>query len=132
MAKFAAKWLLKDTKNFDEYMKAVGVGMVMRKMGGTAKPSQDIKIDGDKYTIKTESLVKNTLIEFKLGEQFDETTADGRKVKSTITLEGDNKLIHKQEGDIPSTLTRVVDPEDTMTMTLEAGTAVCTRVYKKE
>ena len=58
-----------------------GVGMVTRKLGQAAKPTTEIKQDGDTWTIATFSTMKNTLITFKLGEEFEETTADGRKVK---------------------------------------------------
>lgn len=58
-----------------------GVGMVMRKLGATVKPKQIITVTGTTWNIKTQSTVKNTEIEFNLGEEFDETTADGRKVK---------------------------------------------------
>lgn len=54
---------------------------MLRKLASTAKPEQHITIDGDNWTIKTTSLVKNTEIKFTLGQEFDETTADGRKVK---------------------------------------------------
>ncbi|TWW53351.1 Fatty acid-binding protein, brain, partial [Takifugu flavidus] len=37
-------------------------------------------------------------ISFKLGEEFDETTADDRNCKSTVSLEGD-KLVHVQKWD---------------------------------
>lgn len=45
------------------------------------KPTTIIEKNGDKITIKTQSTFKNTEISFKLGEEFDETTADDRKVK---------------------------------------------------
>uniref|UniRef100_A0A4X2K124 Lipocalin/cytosolic fatty-acid binding domain-containing protein n=1 Tax=Vombatus ursinus TaxID=29139 RepID=A0A4X2K124_VOMUR len=47
-------------------------------------------------TIKTESTFKTTEISFKLGEEFDEVTADNRKVKSIITLEN-GSLIQVQK-----------------------------------
>ena len=59
----------------------VGVGMVMRKMGAAAKPSQEISQDGDSWVIKTTSTFKNTELNFTPGVEFDETTADGRKMK---------------------------------------------------
>jgi hypothetical protein len=58
-----------------------GVGMVMRKLGGQIKPTQVITVDGDKWNIKTLSTFKNSEVDFKIGEPFDETTIDGRKVK---------------------------------------------------
>lgn len=50
-------------------------------MAGVAKPNVTISINGDMITIKTESTFKNTEVSFKLGEEFDETTADDRKTK---------------------------------------------------
>merc|ERR1712055_322634 len=134
MAKLAGKWKLESTDNFDNFMKAVGVGMVMRKMGGAAKPSQEISINGDTWTIKTISTFKNTEITFQLGVEFDETTADGRKMKTTCTVEGDNKLIQDQKGEHPSILTRELTDDNTFKMTLLATekNETCTRVYKRQ
>ncbi|KAL4223121.1 Fatty acid-binding protein [Mactra antiquata] len=130
MADFAVgTWNLVETENFDEYMKAVGVGMVMRKMGATVKPTQEISVDGNKWTIKTKSTMKNTEVDFVLGEEFDETTADGRNVKSVNTLDGQT-LTTVQKGEPDSTITREWSG-DTMTMKLSAKDAVCTRIYKK-
>ena len=55
--------------------------MVLRKLASVAKPSMEITVDGDTCHLKTLSTVKNTEISFKMGEQFDETTGDGRNVK---------------------------------------------------
>lgn len=76
----------------------IGVGMVMRKMGNSVSPTVELVKDGDEYSFNTTSTFKSTTIKFKLGEEFDEETLDGRKVKSTMTLEG-NKLIQDQKGD---------------------------------
>lgn len=46
-----------------------------------AKPNMTISVNGDVITIKSESTFKNTEISFKLGQEFDEVTADDRKVK---------------------------------------------------
>jgi hypothetical protein len=34
---FAGKWKLVDSNNFDEYMKAVGIGFITRKAAGAIK-----------------------------------------------------------------------------------------------
>lgn len=57
------------------------MGLATRKLGGLARPDVIISMKGDIVTIRTESTFKNTTISFKLGQQFDETTADDRKVK---------------------------------------------------
>lgn len=57
------------------------MGFATRKVAGMAKPNMIISVNGDVITIKTESTFKNTEISFKLGQEFDEVTADDRKVK---------------------------------------------------
>ncbi|KAF4789369.1 Myelin P2 protein [Turdus rufiventris] len=84
---FVGTWKLLTSENFEDYMKELGVGFATRKMAGVAKPNVTISINGDVITIKTESTFKNTEVSFKLGEEFDETTADDRKTKNVITLD---------------------------------------------
>ncbi len=60
---------------------STGVGFATRKIGNMTKPTTIISADGDRVTVQTKSSVKNTELSFTLGEEFDETTADDRKVK---------------------------------------------------
>ncbi|EPY87329.1 hypothetical protein CB1_000256008 [Camelus ferus] len=78
---FVGTWKLVDSKNFDDYMKSLGVGFATRQVGNMTKPTTIIEVNGDTITVKTQSTFKNTAISFKLGVEFDETTADDRKVK---------------------------------------------------
>jgi len=116
-----------ESVNFDDYMKALGVGFVLRKIGNSVSPTVELKKDGDKYTLVTSSTFKNTEISFELGKEFDEETLDGRNVKSVITLEG-NKLIQKQGGEPPSTIIREFTETD-MVATMTVGNVTCTRKY---
>lgn len=80
--------------------------------------------------LRTQSAFKNTEVKFKLNEEFDETTADDRKVKSVVTLK-DGKLIHVQKWDgKETTLLREVDG-DKLVLTLTLGDVVSTRHYEK-
>ena len=64
-----------------------------RTIGNKTTPVVTVtKDDSDMMTFKQESLVSTSAISFKVGEQFDEKTADGRQVKSTMTLEAPNVL----------------------------------------
>ncbi|XP_048682128.1 fatty acid-binding protein, heart isoform X1 [Caretta caretta] len=109
---------------------AFGVGFAMRQIANLIWPTTIIKLEGDKVTLKTQSTFKNTEISFKLGEEFDETTADDRHVKSLVTLDG-GKLIHVQKWDGKET-TLVRELEDgKLILTLTVGTVVCTRTYEK-
>ncbi|XP_067633562.1 probable fatty acid-binding protein [Eurosta solidaginis] len=122
------KYKLDKSENFDEYMKELGVGMVLRKMGNSISPTVELKKDGDTYTFITSSTFKTSTITFKLGEEFEEETLDGRKVKSVITLDG-NKLVQEQKGDKPSTIIREFSDNELVT-TLTLNNIKCVRVYK--
>jgi hypothetical protein len=50
-------------------------------MAALVKPTVRISVNGEVVKIRTESSLRNIEISFKLGEEFDETTADNRKVK---------------------------------------------------
>ncbi|XP_011810868.1 PREDICTED: fatty acid-binding protein, heart isoform X1 [Colobus angolensis palliatus] len=139
---FLGTWKLVDSKNFDDYMKSIahiliifplpsGVGFATRQVANMTKPTTIIEKNGDILTLKTHSTFKNTEINFKLGVEFDETTADDRKVKSIVTLDG-GKLVHLQKWDgQETTLVReLIDGK--LILTLTHGTAVCTRTYEKE
>jgi len=125
------KYELTKSENFEEYMKALGVGIVMRKLASTATPVTEITNEGTDWNIKTSTTFKTTEIKFKLGEEFPEETADGRQCQSKISLEGDNKLVHVQtcKGQTLTILREFTDTE--MKMTLEAPEVTCVRVYKK-
>lgn len=58
-----------------------GVDFAARNVAGLVKPTVNISLNGEKINIQTESSFQNTEISFKLGEQFDEITADSRQVK---------------------------------------------------
>ena len=82
-----------------------GVGLVVRKMGNAASPVIELTQNGDEYTLTSQSTFKNSTIIFKLGEEFEEETPDGRKVKAVITQDG-NKLVHIQKGEKETTIIR--------------------------
>lgn len=69
---FIGTWTFESSENFEEYMKAVGVGMLQRKIGSTLKPTYHISKDGDTWVIKMESSVKSTETRFVDGVEFDE------------------------------------------------------------
>ncbi|KAM9355841.1 fatty acid-binding protein, brain [Pholidichthys leucotaenia] len=127
---FCATWKLVDSENFDEYMKAIGVGFATRQVGNVTKPTVTVSQEGDKVVIRTHSTFKNTEISFKLGEEFDETTVDDRNCKSTVTLDGD-KLVHVQKWDGKETtfVREIKDGKLIMNLTFEDVHAV--RTYEK-
>ncbi|XP_002199737.1 myelin P2 protein [Taeniopygia guttata] len=128
--RFVGTWKLISSENFDDYMKELGVGLAARKLGGLARPDIIISMKGDIVTIRTESTFKNTSISFKLGQQFDETTADDRKVKSVVTLEkGSLVQVQKWNGKEATIKRRLVDGKMVVECAMKG--VVCTRVYER-
>lgn len=125
MAKLIGAWKLesRDDYTWDAYMKAVGVNFALRQIGKRTSAREEIKQDGDIWTLDIFSTFKNAHLKFKLGEEFDETTMDGRNVKSIINIE-DEKLVHYQkstEVGVPDSVVirENLDPA-TMIVTFEA------------
>ena len=58
-----------------------GVNFVLRKVGNSITSYEELSKDGDDWQLKITSTFKNALLKFKLGEEFDETTMDGRQCK---------------------------------------------------
>ncbi|XP_039768454.1 fatty acid-binding protein, adipocyte-like [Ornithorhynchus anatinus] len=112
------------------YMNAQGVDLATRRLGGSAKPTVHISCDGDVITIETKSAAASSAISFRLGQPFDETTADNRKVKSLITLEG-GALVHMQKWDGKETTIRRQVVGDTLRVVCTMNAVVSTRVYER-
>ncbi|KAI4454513.1 fatty acid binding protein [Holotrichia oblita] len=124
------KYKLATSENFDEFMKALGVGLVTRKMGATVSPVISLNKDGDDYVLTSHSTFKNMTSKFKPGIEFDDETADGRKVKSTITFNGNVVTeVQKDANGKVTTLERTFTASD-VTIVCKVDDIVCTRVYK--
>lgn len=123
------KYKLSSSDKFDDYMKAMGVGLLTRKIGNKVSPVMELTENDGEYSLSSNSTFKNFLIKFRLGQEFDEETPDGRRVKSTIVQDG-NKLVQIQKGgNKETTIVREFSPEE-VKMTLTVDDIVCTRIYK--
>lgn len=130
MVALEGQYKLEKSEKFDEYMKAIGVGFALRKMGASATPTLTVTRDGDKFNIKTETTFKTSVLEFELGKEFKETTMDGREVNSVVVLEG-NKLIQTQtKDDFKTTIAREFD-DSGLTAVATYGDIVSTRRYAR-
>ncbi|XP_040851397.1 fatty acid-binding protein 9 isoform X3 [Ochotona curzoniae] len=127
---FLGTWKLVSSENFEDYMKELGVSTAARNTAGLVKPSVSISVSGETVSIRTESPFKNTEISFKLGVEFDETTADDRKVKSIVTLDG-GSMIHVQKwlGKETTIKRKIVDGKMVVECTM--NNIVSTRIYEK-
>ncbi|XP_028841131.1 fatty acid binding protein 4b [Denticeps clupeoides] len=129
---FVGTWKITSSENFDEYMKAIGVGFATRQVGNVAKPTLIISVDAQGLiTMKSQSTFKNTEISFKLNEEFEELTADERKTKTIVTLE-DGKLLQKQTWDGKETTIERVLENGKLIAKCVMSDVVAVRTYEKE
>ncbi|XP_056141572.1 fatty acid binding protein 4b [Lampris incognitus] len=128
---FVGTWKMTASENFDEYMKAIGVGFTTRKIGNMATPSLLISVEGGVISLKSQSTFKTTEIKFRLDEEFDEATADDRKTKTIFTLE-DGRLVQKQSWDGKTTTLEREVQDGKLTAKCTMNDVVAVRTYEKE
>ncbi|XP_023680092.1 fatty acid-binding protein, liver-like [Paramormyrops kingsleyae] len=129
---FVGKWKMETSDNFDDYMKALGVGLATRQMGNMVKPCFHFAVDDQGVVcMKSQSTLKSTEVKFKLDEEFDETTADDRKTKTVVTLEN-GKLIQKQTWDGKQTTIERTLQDGKLIVKCVMDDIVATRTYVKE
>ncbi len=60
---------------------SVGCGFPLRKIANQQKPTVVFEIEGDRWTMTSITTFKTGVSSFVLGEEVDEVTPDGRKMK---------------------------------------------------
>merc|ERR1712117_959710 len=91
-ANFVGKYQRTSAEKYEEFLTALGVNFLLRKAATVSTPVTE---EGGNWTIKTSTTLKSMELKFKLDEEFEETTPDGREVKSVVKMEG-NKLVAVQ------------------------------------
>merc|ERR1711928_73605 len=134
MVQFTGKFTRVSADNYDEFLKALNVGFLLRKASSASTPVMEITESDGNWTMKTSTSMKSMELKFKLGVPFDEETADGRKCTTTVTMK-DNTLItsqiNKAHGGPDVRAVRVFE-DDKLTMTISVGDVSSTHVYKRD
>jgi len=95
MVRITGNYTLTAKENYEEFLKALNVGFILRKAALASTPVMSISEDNGNWTMITKTTVKSIELRFRLGEEFEEETTDGRKCKTTVTLEG-NRMTTSQ------------------------------------
>jgi hypothetical protein len=127
---FAGRYEMVSSENYDEYLKAIGVDMVARKLANNSKPTIEITENGQNINLKTITTFKTVDLNFILGEEFEEETEAGYKAKTTINQDG-NRLVQvlKLDG-LEAHKTRTFTGSE-MIEEIKAGGVTSKRVYCK-
>merc|ERR1712219_31489 len=123
MAPITGTYTQVSSEKYEEFLKALGVGFILRKAALASTPVMTISEDGGNWTMITKTTVKSIELRFRLGEEFEETTTDGRKCKTTVSLAG-NQMTTSQKatksGEKDVTVVRSFDDGGiTVTLTCE-------------
>lgn len=122
-ADFNGTWKLEKSENFDELLKAMGVGFIARKAINGLTPEFTIKQDGDNFNIISKTKLQTRESKFKVGEEFREKHPMKDVVtRLLVTWDGDMIVQCPVEKGSP-------DRADKMTRSLEDGKMVV-RTYK--
>ncbi|XP_072030688.1 fatty acid-binding protein homolog 6-like [Amphiura filiformis] len=90
------RWELHHSDNFDNFLKACGLGFVYRKIALGVKPSVHITQDGDCFEIVTTTSYRTNEWKFSIGEEFSNYVPwDSDKTHRMIAEVEDGKLIIK-------------------------------------
>ncbi|XP_029447407.1 myelin P2 protein-like isoform X4 [Rhinatrema bivittatum] len=127
---FFGTWRLISSENFDEYLTQLGNDVLTRKMGCATKPDLMISKDGDRFTVKVKSTFLNSEMDFLLGEEFEEHTADSRKTWTVVTFnDGVLSQVQKWNGK-ESTIKKELE-NGQLKETSVIGDVTCIRIYEK-
>ena len=90
---------LVSSDNLEPYMQRLGLGFLTRKLANRTNMTITFgQEEGDRYSMKTETPIKNFEVKFKLGEQFEEVTGDGRRVLNTVTMKAPDVMVQEMLG----------------------------------
>merc|ERR1712176_753892 len=136
MDAFKGKYERTSAENYEEILKVLDVNFLLRKAATVSTPTLEVTEAGGEWTITTATTLKTMTLKFKLGEEFDETTPDGREVKALVTFDN-GKIVTvqtaKEEGQKSTKSTREMNGADELiyTMTVDGSDVVCVQKFKR-
>merc|ERR1711892_697180 len=96
MDAFKGKFERTSADQYEEFLKALEGNFLVGKAATVSTPVMEVSEEGGAWTIKTSTTLKTMELKFKLGEEFDETTPDGREVSAVVTFD-DGKIVTVQK-----------------------------------
>ena len=98
-------------------------------------PLFKVSEEGGNWVIKSSTTLKSMELKFKLDEEFDETTPDGRDVKAVVKMDG-NKLVStqtaKKDGEKSTKTVREFNGDEVVqTMEIIGGDITCVQKFKR-
>merc|ERR1711874_81543 len=136
MDAFKGKYTRTNAEQYEEFLKALDVGILLRKAATYSTPVMEITEADGTWNIKTSTTLKSMELKFKLDEEFEETTPDGRDVTAKVTFE-DGKIVTvqkaKKEGQKSTKSVRELAGDELIyTMTIDGNDDLkCVQKFKR-
>ncbi|XP_068772209.1 retinoid-binding protein 7 isoform X1 [Struthio camelus] len=132
LSKFSRLSALKLRADSEISTQAKGIDFATRKIAKMLKPQKVIQQEGNSFSIHTTSTFRDYLLQFKIGEEFEEDNKglDNRKCKSLVTWDND-KLVCVQTGEKKNRgWTHWIEGDD-LHLELRCENQVCKQIYKR-
>lgn len=98
MVKFAGKYKRTKEEKYDEFLQKLGLNFLMRKAATASTPHMEItETSPGHWRMVTSTTMKKVELNFEHGKEFEETTTDGRHVKTTVTQESETRWVTHQK-----------------------------------
>merc|ERR1712066_942113 len=81
---FKGKYERTSAEGYEEFLKALDVSYLLRKAATVSTPIVEITENKGVWSIKSSTTLKSMELKFKIGEEFEETTPDGRDVRAVV------------------------------------------------
>nr|XP_033777611.1 uncharacterized protein LOC117348972 isoform X4 [Geotrypetes seraphini] len=120
------------TKRASRKMSDSDIDFMTRKVAKMLTPQKVIEQQGDKFSIRTLSTFRNYLVEFKVGEEYEEDTKglDNRKLLSLVTWDNE-RLVCVQKGEKKNRGWTHWIQGDELHLELTCEDQLCKQVYQK-
>ncbi|XP_030075125.1 fatty acid-binding protein 2, liver [Microcaecilia unicolor] len=123
---FNGTWQVYDQKNYEAFLRAVGLPDDVIKVAKDVNPVIEIQQKGNSFVVTSKTPKQSVTNSFIIGKEADIISMDGKNIKCTVNLE-DGKLVCKSEKF--SHIQEVKGNE--MVETLTIGSATLIRKSKK-
>ncbi|XP_071092731.1 sodium/calcium exchanger regulatory protein 1-like [Haliotis cracherodii] len=139
---FAGKWKLDRSENFDEFLKEMGVNVLLRKMAESSRPEQVIEVKDGQIRISTKTGLSNQDDVFDLGKESETISHLDTKSKHLLLVYPVKVKVVYSDGRMVVTSRPVgsdLKPQricreliqDEMVMTVDVGDIICKRIFKR-
>nr|ACO14723.1 Cellular retinoic acid-binding protein 2 [Caligus clemensi] len=136
MVSFEGVYKRAKNENYDAFLAKIGLNFLIRKAACLASATLTVSksSEDEKWTFKTETTMRTTTMEFKVGEDWVETVQGGYKVDCSASFEGNTLTIIQKPQDGPGKVITIVrefsDEGIKVTMTLDE--VVCNQFYTRQ